>query len=60
MLVITRKENQSFWVGDCLVTVLKDGSLIKLGISGPKETKVVRAELETRGENSHAVRKCAG
>lgn len=60
MLVISRKENESFWVGDCLVTILKDGNIIKLGIKGPKETKVIRAELETRGGNLHAVRKCAG
>lgn len=60
MLVISRKENESFWVGDCLVTILKDGNIIKLGIKGPKETKVIRAELETRGGKSHAVRKCAG
>ena len=60
MLVISRKENESFWVGDCLVTILKDGNIIKLGIKGPRETKVIRAELETRGGNPNVIRKCAG
>jgi len=60
MLVISRKENESLWIGNCLVTILKDGNIIKLGIKGPKETKVVRAELETRGGNENVVRKCAG
>ena len=58
MLVIARKEGQSFLIGDDIeVTVIKqfDGT-IKLGINAPKEKVILRKELieEVKNENKMA------
>ena len=47
MLCITRKENEEILIdGDIKIKVLAiKGSAIRLGIEGPKETKIIRAEL---------------
>ena len=50
MLVITRKRDEFIRIGpDIRVTVVRvsDGS-VRLGIEAPKETKIVRTELEER------------
>ncbi|NLK23494.1 MAG: carbon storage regulator [Clostridiales bacterium] len=58
MLVIARKEGQSFLIGDDIeVTVIKqfDGT-IKLGINAPKDKVILRKELveEVKNENKMA------
>ena len=58
MLVIARKEGQSFLIGDDIeVTVIKqfDGT-IKLGINAPKDKIILRKELveEVKNENKMA------
>ncbi|QDV68546.1 hypothetical protein Poly24_22560 [Rosistilla carotiformis] len=48
MLVLTRKAKQQIRLGDdIIVTVLQvKGNSIRLGIEAPRETRVVRGELE--------------
>ena len=58
MLVIARKEGQSFLIGDDFeVTVIKplDGT-IKLGLNAPKDKVILRKELveEVKNENKMA------
>lgn len=58
MLVIARKEGQSFLVGDDVeITVIKqlDGT-VKLGINAPKDKVILRKELveEVKNENNMA------
>ena len=58
MLVIARKEGQSFLIGDDIeVTVIKqfDGT-VKLGINAPKDKVILRKELveEVKKENKMA------
>jgi len=59
MLVLTRKTNQSFMIGDDIEIVIvecRDGS-VKLGIEAPKNIKVFRKEIfdEIKSENSEAL-----
>lgn len=58
MLVIARKEGESFYIGeDIEVTVVKqfDGT-VKLGINAPKDKIILRKELvdEVKNENKMA------
>lgn len=58
MLVLSRKENQSIFIGeDIEVTILeiKDGN-IKIGIEAPDNIKIYRKEIfdEIKNENSSA------
>lgn len=59
MLVIRRRSNESFFLGDeieILVLEVK-GSHVKLGIQAPKSIQVLRREvLETREANRAAAR----
>jgi carbon storage regulator len=48
MLVLTRKANQSILIGDNIeITVLPSnrGSDVKIGITAPREVRVLRKEL---------------
>ncbi|MBN1073440.1 carbon storage regulator [Clostridium botulinum] len=59
MLIITRKKDESLMIGDDIeITVLKleDGS-VKLGISAPRETTILRKELyeAVKEENKKAM-----
>ena len=51
MLVITRKEGQSFLVGnDVRVNILSvDKNQIRIGIDAPREIKILRSELKESG-----------
>jgi carbon storage regulator len=51
MLVITRKEGQSFLVGDDVrVNILSvDKNQIRIGIDAPREIKILRSELKESG-----------
>ena len=60
MLVLSRKENQSIFIGeDIEVTILeiKDGN-IKIGIEAPDNIRIYRKEIfdEIKNENSRAAR----
>lgn len=59
MLVLTRKEGESFYIGnDTKVTVVSiDGDKIRIGIDAPSDMRIFREELltETRLENKKAV-----
>ncbi len=50
MLVLSRKLQEQIRIGDSIViTVLRiDGNKVRLGIEAPKETRVLRGELEVR------------
>lgn len=49
MLVISRKLLERIQIGnDIVVTVVKVGEQIKLGIEAPRDVLVVRAELKER------------
>lgn len=52
MLVITRRTNQIVRLGkDIEVMVLRvDGDKVRLGISAPRETQILREELVQRAE----------
>lgn len=59
MLVLTRKVNQSFMIGEDIEVVIvecKDGS-VKLGIEAPKSIKIFRKEIfeEIKDENKEAL-----
>ncbi len=50
MLVISRKRGQEIMIGDDIVIVVKKvtPTLVSVGISAPKETKIVRGELRPK------------
>jgi carbon storage regulator len=50
MLVLSRKAKQTLVIGDNIkITVVRvKGSIVKIGVEAPKETRIVRAELERR------------
>lgn len=53
MLVLSRKANQQIRIGDGVVlTVLQvKGNSVRIGIEAPRETKVIRGELEPRDDS---------
>lgn len=54
MLVLTRKHNESIWIGDAEVTVLgldRRGA-VRLGIEAPKHIPVHRDEVKKRLDES--------
>ncbi|TCP26032.1 carbon storage regulator CsrA [Scopulibacillus darangshiensis] len=63
MLVLTRKTNQSFMIGDDIeVQILGiDGDQIKIGIQAPKDIDIHRKEiyLSIQEENSEAVQEAS-
>jgi carbon storage regulator CsrA len=48
MLILTRKRNETIHIGDTVsVTVIRvSANKVRLGISAPKEMRVMRIELE--------------
>lgn len=57
MLILTRKKNETIFIGDGVsITVLRvSGSKVRLGISAPKELRVMRIELENTEPAAHIV-----
>ena len=58
MLIITRKEGESFLIGDDIeitITKIADGN-VKIGIEAPKEMIILRKELykEVESENRNS------
>ena len=54
MLVLSRKLNESIYIGDIKITVVRiQSDKVRIGIEAPKQTKVLRAELPVR-EEKHA------
>lgn len=55
MLVLSRRQNESLRIGESVeIKVLKiKGSTVRLGITAPRSTKVLRVEIEDR------LRKCS-
>jgi carbon storage regulator len=46
MLVITRRQGESFFIGDEVeIILLETGPQVRIGINAPKEVEVVRTEL---------------
>ena len=48
MLILTRKPNESFFIGDNIkITILSDGQRgeVKVGIDAPRDIEIVREEL---------------
>ena len=56
MLVLERREDEGFWIGDDVyVTVVAiKGSRVKIGVDAPKGIVVVREELLSRDSDSGA------
>jgi carbon storage regulator len=56
MLVLERREDQGFWIGDDVyVTVVAiKGSRVKLGIDAPRGTVIAREELLTKNRHGEA------
>ena len=52
MLILTRKKSETIQIGDQIsITVIRvSGNKVRLGISAPRETRVMRVELEERGD----------
>lgn len=60
MLIITRKEGESFLIGDNVeitITKVTDGT-VKIGIEAPKEMIILRKELykEVESENRNSAK----
>jgi len=60
MLIITRKEGESFLIGDNVeitITKVADGT-VKIGIEAPKEMIILRKELykEVESENRNSAK----
>jgi carbon storage regulator CsrA len=54
-LILSRKQGQSIRIGDATVTVSKvKGNRVTIAVQAPKETRIVRGELERK-----AARRCA-
>lgn len=46
MLIITRREGESFFIGDDVeVVILQTGAQVRIGINAPREIDVLRTEL---------------
>jgi len=58
MLILTRKENESLFIGDDIeVTVLTiKGNQIRIGINAPKDINVHREEVYRRIESQNSSR----
>jgi carbon storage regulator len=55
MLVITRKPQQDFLIGDnirIIVVAIRQGQ-VRIGIEAPKDVRIMRTELLTGKEKSH-------
>ena len=45
-LVLSREQNQSFWVGDSEITVIRiSPKSVRISIKAPRSTHIVRSEL---------------
>lgn len=51
MLVLSRKNGQSFTIANAKITVWQDRGRVKVGIEAPKEVKVLRDELKDKEES---------
>jgi len=48
MLVLSRKEGERIRVGDdVVITVVRAGKEVRIGIDAPKEIKILREELQS-------------
>jgi len=46
MLVLTRKQGEKIYIGDDIViTVVRTGDRVRIGIDAPPEVKILREEL---------------
>ena len=56
MLVLTRRPNESFYVGDNVnITVLEvKGSQVKIGIEAPREIQIVRDDVKSTVQKSNS------
>lgn len=53
MLILTRKKNETIHIGnEITVTVVRiSGSKVRIGVSAPRETPVMRIELDGKDES---------
>ena len=53
MLVLSRKDQQSIVIGDCIVTVVRiHGQFVRLGVTAPRDKNIRRGELPEK-EREH-------
>lgn len=62
MLVVTRKQDESIIISDNIeITVLEVGKdKVKIGISAPKEVKIIRSELKTAQQTNQQAAQVSG
>lgn len=48
MLILSRKNGQSFTIANAKITVWTKGGVVKVGIEAPKEVRILRSELEAK------------
>lgn len=50
MLVLTRKQNETFWINDDVRIEIKsvNGRIVKVGIDAPSSVKITRGEVKSR------------
>ena len=54
MLVLSRKKDEAIRIGDdIVVTVIRDGTNVRLGIEAPKEISVLRDEVWEREQDEN-------
>lgn len=61
MLILTRKKNETIQIGDGIsVTVIRvSGNKVRLGISAPRDLRVLRVELESGEGDEESPREAA-
>lgn len=62
MLVVTRKQDESLIISDNIeITVLEiTKDKVKIGISAPKEVKIIRSELKTARQTNEQAANSSG
>jgi carbon storage regulator len=61
MLILTRKKNETIHIGDdILITIVRvSGNNVRIGVSAPRETPVLRTELQREPSPTQIIREAA-
>jgi carbon storage regulator len=55
MLVLTRKQGEEIRIGkDVVITIVRSGPNVRVGIQAPQDVAIVRAELDNREQGRAA------
>lgn len=59
MLVLGRRAAESIQIGDdIVVTIVKAGSVVKVGVDAPPEVRIVRSEIREEADCGKPIQKC--